>query len=113
MTASQARSVPGLDLTAAVVAIVRGVLQDHVPTREVWAFGSRVKGSAKPYSDLDLVVLGNEPLTLEEIAALNGAFSESDMPIKVDLVDWASASDNFRAIMRQDHVVLQAAQPQP
>ena len=47
-----------LDLPENQLQLVRGILQEIAPDREVWAFGSRVKGTAKPYSDLDLVIRG-------------------------------------------------------
>jgi predicted nucleotidyltransferase len=45
-----------LDLRPDQLQIVQHILQRRVPTFDVWAFGSRVKGTAKPYSDLDLAV---------------------------------------------------------
>ncbi|URD67116.1 nucleotidyltransferase domain-containing protein [Conchiformibius steedae DSM 2580] len=50
--------------------IVQSILQKHVPQRSVLAFGSRVQGNAKPYSDLDFAILGNEPLSIAEHADL-------------------------------------------
>jgi type I restriction enzyme S subunit len=41
---------------------VRRILQKHVPGYEVWAFGSRAKWTAKPYSDLDLVIISDRAL---------------------------------------------------
>lgn len=60
-------SSPRLDVTDAELAIVRA----HVPDWAVWAFGSRVRGTAKPYSDLDLAVLGDERLSIDTLAAVN------------------------------------------
>jgi len=40
-----------LDLSAAHLAIVCDILKRHIPHYTVWAFGSRVTGNAKPYSD--------------------------------------------------------------
>ncbi|MDK4696301.1 nucleotidyltransferase domain-containing protein [Kingella negevensis] len=81
--------------------IVQTIVQQHISQRTVWAFGSRVNGKAKPYSDLDLdlAVLGDMPLSLAEHADLVDAFSESDLPWKVDLVDWCLIGDEFRAIV--------------
>ena len=90
------------------LAIVREVLQKYVPTYEVWAFGSRVNGNVKPYSDLDLAVITAEPLDLQTYADLVDAFSESYLPWKVDVVDWATTSDNFRQIILQKYLVIQA-----
>lgn len=60
-------------------------------------FGSRIKGTAKHYSDLDLVLLTEAPLTIRQQRELEEAFS--DLPFKVDLIDWASCSDNFKQII--------------
>jgi len=97
---------PALDLRPGEWEIVRDLLARHVPGRAVWAFGSRVKASAKPYSDLDLAILGNEPLTLSTLAELADDFSESDLPFKVDLVDWATTSESFRKVIEGERVVV-------
>ncbi|XXQ68577.1 nucleotidyltransferase family protein [Neisseriaceae bacterium B1] len=75
----------------------------------MWAFGSRVNGNVKPYSDLDLAILGDMPLSLAEHADLANDFSKSDLSWKVDLVDWCLIGDEFRAIIEQEYFVVQAA----
>lgn len=99
--------VPSIDIRPDHWRIVRGILQKHVPQHEVWAFGSRAKGTAKPYSDLDLAIIANVPLPLSVSAALADDFSESDLPWKVDVVDWATTSGEFRRIIERDKVVVQ------
>ncbi|WP_291366558.1 nucleotidyltransferase family protein [Acetobacter sp. UBA5411] len=79
------------------------ILNEIVPDREVRAFGSRVTGKAKPFSDLDLAVMGDEPLSLETRARLEEAFSESDLPWKVDVLDWALMDEGF---LRLAHEVI-------
>lgn len=83
------------------------ILSECVPGQTVWAFGSRVTGKAKPYSDLDLLIRTEQPLSLENMATLNEAFDESDLPIRVDVIDWASTSATFREIIEQNYVVIQ------
>ena len=100
---------PLIDLRSDHLQIVRDILEKQVPEREVWAFGSRAKGGAKPYSDLDLAVIGEQPLSLALLAALTDDFAESDLPFRVDVVDWATTRDNFRRIMERDKVVLKTA----
>lgn len=98
-----------LDILPEHLAIVRQILQQHIPDYEVRAFGSRVKGNAKPYSDLDLVVMTtDQPLTLAEHADLADAFSESDLPWKVDLVDWRLISDEFKRLIEERYLIVQA-----
>lgn len=101
--------VPEIDVQPLHWQIVHDILQKHVPQYEVWAFGSRAKGSAKPYSDLDLAIITDKPLDLSVSADLSDAFSESDLPWKVDVVDWATTNESFRKIIRADKVVLQPA----
>ena len=99
--------MPLLDLREEHWVTVRDILQRHVPHYEVWAFGSRVKRMAKPYSDLDLAIIADRPLRLEKQGALADAFAESELPWRVDVVDWATTSDAFRSIIERDKVVLQ------
>jgi predicted nucleotidyltransferase len=89
------------------LALVGAILRRHVPQRMVWAFGSRVSGRARKFSDLDLAILGRDPAPLLIMADLADAFSESDLPYKVDLVDWATTSEPFRRIIEQAHVEIQ------
>ena len=81
--------LPDVDLRPDHWAIVRDALRRHVPDREVLAFGSRATWTAKDYSDLDLAIMGEEPLSLRAASALNEALVESDLPFRVDIVDWA------------------------
>ena len=85
-----------IDITPEERAIVLRILNEIVPDREVRAFGSRVTGKAKPFSDLDLAIMGDEPLSLETRARLDEAFSESDLPWKVDILDWVQVDTDFR-----------------
>lgn len=87
---------PDIAISDAEWIIVRDILQKYVPGYSVWAFGSRVRQTHKPFSDLDIVVVADQPLALSTVAQLSEAFSESDLPWKVDVVDWASIGETFR-----------------
>jgi predicted nucleotidyltransferase len=96
-----------IDISPGDLKIVQEILRKHVPDREVWAFGSRAKRTAKTYSDLDLTVITDIPMSFELKGALCEDFSESDLPWRVDIVDWATTSEAFRRIIEQDKVVVQ------
>ena len=98
---------PALDIRHDHLRIVLDILQKRVPEHEVWAFGSRAKGTAKKYSDLDLCVIADRPMSYEVLGALIEDFSESDLPWKVDVVDWATTPAAFREIISRDKVELQ------
>lgn len=100
---------PPIDIRPDLWPIVRDILTRHVPRYEVWAFGSRVRGKAKPYSDLDLAIISDTPLPLTIDARLAEDFSESDLPWRVDVVDWATTQPAFRKIIERDKVVVQPA----
>ena len=98
-----------LDIRPDHLQIVQAILQKHVPQYAVWAFGSRAKWTAKDYSDLDLCVVSNKPLSFSLLGAIAEDFSDSDLPWKVDVVDWATTSEGFRKIIERDKVVVQKA----
>ena len=100
-------TAPRLDLRSDHLAIVRAALRRHVPDRKVLAFGSRANSRAKRHSDLDLAILGDEPLSLDTTSALAEELGESDLPFKVDLVDWTRIDEAFREIILRDGVEIQ------
>ena len=100
-------SIPSLDLNPRDWEIVRNILARHVPQYEVWAFGSRAKGTAREYSDLDLAIITDQPLGLSLSAAISDDFAESDLPIKVDVVDWATTSETFQRIIEKEKLIVQ------
>ena len=68
-------------------------------------FGSRAHGTAKPFSDLDLLVLG-PALDASLRGTLEEAFDESDLPFRVDIVEAATASADFQALIEPQAVAL-------
>lgn len=90
--------------------IVMTILESIIPDYQVWVFGSRLKGATpKAYSDLDLAVLNKDSLTglsLELLAELREAFDESDLPWKVDVVNYAGVSEEFKAIIKSNHAQI-------
>lgn len=100
---------PPIDIPADQWDVVVGILRRHIPDRDVWAFGSRARWTAKESSDLDLAVVGPEPLTADVRFELTQEFAESNLPIKVDVVDLATLDPPFRALIERDHVIAQHA----
>ena len=78
------------------LTLVKRILSAHVPDRRVLAFGSRVQGTARQFSDLDLILLGDEPVEPDILSDLRYAFAESDLSISVDVLEWAGLSPSFR-----------------
>ena len=98
---------PLIDISPENWQIVREILQRYVPDREVWAFGSRAKWTAKEFSDLDLAIIGDTPLSIALTADMKEAFQESALPFKIDIVDWASITPSFRQIIQAAKIQIQ------
>lgn len=75
---------------------------------EVWAYGSRVNGTAHSGSDLDLVVRSPdlEKLPVDVIKRLNEKIQFSNIPIVVELFDWARLPESFHQNINNQHEVL-------
>ena len=79
-----------LILTPHELQAVQHVLRARVPDHQALAFGSRVQTSqpgraCKKHSDLDIALTGPN-LALHDMFALRDAFSDSDLPFRVDVV---------------------------
>ena len=88
--------------------MIQKILTVHLPETEVIAYGSRVTGTGHEGSDLNLVVRNrhNPVMPVRNLAEVRGAFSESNIPILVDILDWARISDSFREEIERVGVVV-------
>ena len=73
---------------------------------DVWAYGSRVKWTSKPSSDLDMVVFASKD-QYHQISDLRRAFEESDLPFRVDLFIWDEVPERFHKNIKDNYIVLQ------
>jgi type I restriction enzyme S subunit len=65
---------------------------------QVFIFGSRATGKAKKYSDYDIGIWGKKPVPLSVLSALEEALDESDLPYKVDVVDFSLVPKKFKEV---------------
>ena len=87
--------------------IVRDILRRCLPAgTTVRIFGSRARRTARPYSDLDIAIKGPHPLGFDLIGQIAEAFSDSDLPYKVDIVDLAAVDPGFAAIVEAQGILL-------
>lgn len=81
-------------------------IERHIPRSTVWAFGSRVKGSCRPASDLDLAVHCDKETARKDLPRLNEALIESDLPFKVQILDFDRLPETMRATIKKRYVAL-------
>jgi len=96
-----------IDLAPEHLRKVVEILRQQVTDCEVRAFGSRVTGKATRYSDLDLVLVADRPIDWRQLEALKDAFAESDLPIRVDILDWQRISPEFRKVIEAGYEVIE------
>ena len=90
-------------VSPAEMEIVLTIIKKHVPDCDVLAFGSRFKGTHNDASDLDLAIMGKEKLGLSLMGRIKEDFMESDLPFRVDVLDYHTMSPAFREIVDSGH----------
>ncbi|MEO7264550.1 MAG: nucleotidyltransferase domain-containing protein [Ferruginibacter sp.] len=75
---------------------------------EVWAYGSRIKGTAHIGSDLDLVIRTHNlfPLPSGIYNELYEKIKNSNIPILVELWDWTRLPESFQKNIEHQHEIL-------
>ncbi|MBI5330589.1 MAG: nucleotidyltransferase domain-containing protein [Betaproteobacteria bacterium] len=100
---------PLVDLPQRHMQTLLALLAEHTPQAQVWAFGSRVNGTAHEGSDLDVVVRNPADLkqSTEHLFELKEAIQESALPMLVELHDWAHLPAAFHTEISRQYSVLQ------
>ena len=85
--------------------IVQDVLKKYPYT--FYAFGSRVNGTQRTLSDFDICFKDAIPWNIR--AHIDQDFEESDLPFKVDVIDWNMCDESFRVKIAIDLALIQDA----
>ena len=96
-----------IDLTSEQLAVVKRILAEHVPHFEVWVFGSRVNAGAGANSDLDIAIISSTKIEWRLIEKIKDAFSSSDLPFLVDVLDYNSMEEGVARTVRDRHEIIQ------
>jgi len=75
---------------------------------EVWAYGSRTMNMAHDGSDLDLVIVtaNRREIPIDILMELKEKIRESNIPIIVELFDWARLPESFHKNIEASHEVF-------
>ena len=97
-------------ITPTEMRIIVDIVTKHLPRASVYAFGSRTSDDHYPASDLDLAIDNQEKINFITLGSIQEDFMESDIPYSVDVLDYHSVSDHFRAIINTHKVPLLLAE---
>ena len=75
---------------------------------EIWAYGSRVDGTAHDTSDLDLVLRTKDLslIDINEMIHFEELIADSTLPILVQFSDWARLPQSFHKNILKNYEVL-------
>lgn len=88
------------------VALARRIVRRYLPAdmAAIVLFGSRARGDARRFSDIDLAVIPKQPVARGQLAALREALEDSSMLVEVDVVDFREAGEELRAAIEREGV---------
>lgn len=99
---------PGVALNPDQLREVRHIIAQVLPGAQVWVFGSRATGRARPFSDLDLLLTQPTKLTWAQRAALTDGFEASRLPFRVDVVESDGLACGVAERIRSERLDLRA-----
>src|ERR1035438_2076696 len=97
-----------IDVGEKELKIIKALLKKYLPDTLVWAYGSRVKFTATKISDLDLVAFISEGQQ-GNLSDLNEAFDESNLSLRVDVLNWNKIPDKFKENIRKEYEIGRAS----
>lgn len=75
---------------------------------QIFVFGSRARGQHHQFSDLDLFYIEAPatPVSGLELSNIRELLEESNLPVKVDLVNWCDLAESYKNSADRDKVEL-------
>ena len=92
---------PKIDIKKQDLLILQEIFSNYP---NAFLFGSRVKGTNKEYSDLDVCFIGEKELSDLEISLLKEKCENSNISFVVDIIDYHKISPSFRKIIDETKV---------
>lgn len=79
---------------------IKKIFQKYVDLKKhnVFVFGSRAVGRARKFSDYDIGIMDKKPFNSEKLALIREALEESNLPYRVDVVNFSTVSEKFKKI---------------
>lgn len=94
--------MPTLQINKSDYLILQSILSKY--PYHFYAYGSRVKGNAKKFSDLDICF--KEDIPSYRVVELEEELENSDLPFIVELVNWKHMRPTFQEMIKKDLVLI-------
>lgn len=99
-------SVGKVAVSADHLRMLLELIERFIPAATVWAFGSRIKGTHLPASDLDLAVHCDRQTAADALLKFRDALEESNLPFKVQVLDYHTLPENMQSNIKSGYVEI-------
>ncbi|QQR48876.1 nucleotidyltransferase domain-containing protein [bacterium] len=81
------------------------ILSALFPDAKIYLFGSRARGTNQEFSDIDIALDAGKKLRRADVGEARDMLGESNIPYKIDLVDFQDISEAMRKFILQEGVL--------
>lgn len=95
-------------LDSKISQLLKAIVYKYLPedSYNAFIFGSRATGRNRKFSDIDLGINGPKPLTPKEYISIQNEIEDSDIPYRVDLVDFAKVNNKFKQVLNSSIIKI-------
>lgn len=89
-------------------AQIKAIITKYLPRNDfkVFLFGSRASGKNRPGSDFDIGIMGKKPVDFGIMGLLEEDLENSDIPYKIDIVDFQRVPEGFKKLALRKTISL-------
>lgn len=84
--------------------IIKRLLMPYLPNYSFYYYGSRVKGTHSPVSDLDILIKGTEEMPIDILCEIKQVFDASSLPYIINFTDYNKINHSFYNLIKDDIV---------
>lgn len=76
-----------------------------IPEAKIYLFGSRARGTNAKWSDVDIALDAGKELDILRVSEINEIMVATNLPYKVDIVDFYTVSPQMRESILRDKII--------
>lgn len=73
-----------------------------IPEAKIYLFGSRARGTAKQWSDIDIALDAGTPLDINRVSEVKDVLEALSIPYRVDIVDIFQVDETMKQAIMKD-----------
>jgi predicted nucleotidyltransferase len=81
------------------------IISALIPNAKIYLFGSRARGTHSKWSDIDLALDTGKPLTNTNIDEVKSVLAATNIPYKVDVLDFQTVSTEMQVSIKRDGIL--------